>query len=252
MSFLKNIESKIFESAYYNFIRFNTISNFIAEMATQITSKNIKYFSQFLQKENNILVFDIGANKGHKTNALLKMGYRVVAVDPEKKSIETIEYRFNTYKSITIENKAVGAKEDKLTLHITASRSGLNTLSKDWVASKNTNFNNSYLVDVTTLDNLIKKHGLPYFIKIDVEGYEIDVLQGLSHPISIICFECNLPSFEQQTILCIEQLCELNNYKFAFARFDKIESTDWLNKQDMIDIVRSQKYDYMDIIAKAF
>ena len=48
-------------------------------------------------------------------------------------------------------------------------------------------------VEVTTLDRLIADHGLPRFVKIDVEGAEAEVLAGLSHAVAWIAFE-SLPA----------------------------------------------------------
>jgi len=44
-------------------------------------------------------------------------------------------------------------------------------------------------VPVTTLDALIGKHSKPVFIKIDVEGFEAEVLAGLTQPVRALSFE---------------------------------------------------------------
>ena len=58
-------------------------------------------------------------------------------------------------------------------------------------------------VTVSTLDNMIEKYGTPDFLKVDVEGGELQVFEGLSQPISVICFEANLPRFREETLSII-------------------------------------------------
>ena len=48
---------------------------------------------------------------------------------------------------------------------------------------------NSVTVPVTTLDDLIESYGRPDFLKIDVEGFELDVLKGLSSSVRLLSLE---------------------------------------------------------------
>src|SRR5262249_60695009 len=46
-------------------------------------------------------------------------------------------------------------------------------------------------VNVVTLDSLIDEFGVPDYIKIDVEGFDLEVLRGLSQPIALLSVEFN-------------------------------------------------------------
>ena len=52
-------------------------------------------------------------------------------------------------------------------------------------------------------------HGTPFFVKIDVEGYERTVLQGLRRPVPYLSFEVNLPEFRPEGLECVELLRRL-------------------------------------------
>ena len=72
-------------------------------------------------------------------------------------------------------------------------------------------------VEVTTLDALIAAHGMPRFIKIDVEGFEAEVLAGLSRPVPWIAFEY-LPAAPDTATDCLARLAALDSYEFNLVR----------------------------------
>ncbi len=68
-------------------------------------------------------------------------------------------------------------------------------------------------VAVATLDALIERHGLPAFAKIDVEGQETAVLQGLSQPLAALSVEyvtAALPA----TLAALDRLQAIGSYGF--------------------------------------
>lgn len=87
---------------------------------------------------------------------------------------------------------------------------------KDWIDAVKQERFKSYTwsapvkIPITTLDKLIEKYGKPHFIKIDVEGYELEVLKGLTQAINWISFEYTVPEQTQKAIDCILQIQKFN------------------------------------------
>ncbi len=71
-------------------------------------------------------------------------------------------------------------------------------------------------VPVTTLDALIERHGLPRFCKLDVEGFEAEVLRGLSQPIPLLSFEY-VPAAIEVACEAVALLAALGPYRFNLA-----------------------------------
>jgi hypothetical protein len=69
---------------------------------------------------------------------------------------------------------------------------------------------------MTTLDALIGEHGEPAFCKIDVEGYEMEVLKGLSRPLACLSFEY-IPAAAGLAAGCIRRLESLGSYEYNLA-----------------------------------
>jgi len=165
------------------------------------------------------LIFDIGANQGYKTDMFLRLGARVIAVDPDPANQEILRQRFLTYrlqkKAVTIVGKAISDKEGVETMWVDEPGSAKNTLNLKWVETLRTDptrfgsvlqFGAETKVETITLEKLIATHGRPFYIKIDVEGYEAAVLRGLRSPVRYISFEVNLPEFKPEAVECIELL----------------------------------------------
>lgn len=255
---IKKLEHIINNSPLYNFLRFNIFSDKFIELLQKKTQKNVTYYSSFLHSGSGV-IFDIGANKGNKVKAFLKMGYKVIAVEPESSAAETMRFRYGNNKNVTIITKAVSDKEDdsKL-LRIHDARSGFNTFSDKWIASlgnkdrhngKSYEFKRSCVVHTTTVESLINAYGVPHFIKIDVEGHEINVIKGIKQLPDYLSFELNLPEFINEGKEIINFLSNLNsNIKYQYSFNDKLEAGNWLSKNEMLKILNSTGKNYMEII----
>ena len=163
----------------------------------------------------NSLVFDIGANVGNKTEALSKAGHRVIAVEPQPDCAREIAARCD----VEIVRAAVGAQEGNLELHVSNVYHTMASASRTWTDSTS-----SIRVPLVTLDSLIERYGVPYYIKIDVEGYEYEVLKGLSHSIPLISFEFHSTELEKA-----RKCLSLLTGRFAFTPPESNEITEWMN-----------------------
>jgi hypothetical protein len=95
-------------------------------------------------------------------------------------------------------------------------------------------------VPVTTLDALIEHHGLPRFCKIDVEGYEAEVLAGLSHRIPALSVEF-LGGALDIAEACVRRLEALSGYEFNAIEGEerRFMSKRWLTADEMVAWLRS-------------
>jgi FkbM family methyltransferase len=215
--------------------------------------KNEVIFYSSLHIPSDALVFDVGANIGDKSAMFSKLCKSIVAIEPDVRNHKLLKFRFSLNRKISVVNSAVGGKNHKALFHINTPGSPANTLSKKWKEiledpkanrwSKSLKFELSYMVEVLTIESLITNYGLPYFIKIDVEGYELQVIKGLNTPIPILSFEANLPEFREETLNCVWELhkisnkttfnCIDSNHKFFFKENRNLDSIiNWLRGTD--------------------
>lgn len=143
------------------------------------------------------LVFDIGAHLGDRTRAFSSLGARVVALEPQPALFRWLRRLVGARPGVILRREAVGREAGAATIAISRRTPTVSTLSQDWVkglAKRNASFadvswDEALRVPVVTLDQLIAEHGVPDFCKIDVEGFEAEVLTGLSQPIAALSFE---------------------------------------------------------------
>jgi FkbM family methyltransferase len=171
-------------------------------------------------------IFDVGANVGTKTDIFLRLGAKVVAVEPDECNQSLLRSKFLRYrvhaKPVDVVGLAVSEQEGAETMWVDGDGSALNTLSQKWVDAlkedKNRlqhtddplEFRKKKTVQTTTLDRLIAIHGTPFYIKIDVEGNELRVLRGLHSTMPYLSFEVNLPQFRQEGAQCVQVLHSLS------------------------------------------
>ena len=187
----------------------------------------------------NDLIFDVGAHLGDKADVFLACGAKVIAIEPDKRFINHIRKRFSNESQVHFVDKGISSKSEKLIFYRrkTASTSGV---LEDWWKEK-TDVAKVYEIETTTLDLLIEQFGIPNYIKIDVEGFEFEVLRGLSKQVPLISFE-----FHKNQIVrakkCINFLTQ-SGYSFynvtptdeSFFVFDE-----WLPRQNFEEFLEKE------------
>jgi FkbM family methyltransferase len=198
------------------------------------------------------LCFDVGANRGVKAEALLRLGARVVAVEPIPACIEELRERLGHYRTFQCVQQAVGAVCGTATIHI-ADTDVLSSVRPDWFGLEG-HWKAALPVPMTTLDALIETYGVPRYCKIDVEGLELDVLQGLSQPIAHLSFEFHLTDeLTPAAVRCLERLTELGRYRANLTRQEPPRLVgQWMEADAFIDyfkttIATDLAFDYGDI-----
>jgi FkbM family methyltransferase len=160
------------------------------------------------------LVFDVGANQGAFVNHLLGLGARVVAIEPIPELAATLDRR---YRSVSVVRAALGAETGSTTLYV-ARRLSSSTVSTEWREIVGDEWmERSIDVPMVTLDSLVATFGRPSFVKIDVEGYEAEVLRGLSLPLPAFSFEYQARAVHL-TASALKRINELGQYGFNFTR----------------------------------
>ena len=148
-----------------------------------------------------IHVIDIGANVGNYSKAILDLApnARIYAFEPSEVARFELLRRFEKENRIEIFPFAVGATEKNQLLWSNEPGSGLGSLTRRNLRHFGIDFSFSEEVRVLTLDSWNSDFGLkPDIIKVDVEGFELDVLHGARSVIKntkVIQFEfggCNI------------------------------------------------------------
>ena len=214
-------------------------------------SKRLQSFYHSFINEGD-LCFDIGAHLGNRTAAWRKLGAKVVAVEPQPACLSFLHKKFANDSAVTILAKGVGETAGKAILHISEKAPTVSTFADaewrkmiDHASGFEVKWEEQITVEMTTLDHLIEQYGLPAFCKIDVEDYELAVLNGLSHPIPALSIEYFAKTLDK-TIDCIHRLETIGKYSYnwSYGESQQMNEQKWLQAEELIQIFQS--YDPSD------
>jgi len=199
-----------------------------------------RFYAGFIRSGD--LCFDVGAHVGSRLRAWTPLGARIVAVEPQPECMTLLRRWYGDRPDIILIEQAVGAVPGTADLLVSSRTPTVTTLSSAWTeavrrdrAFEKVRWDYRLPVMVTTLDELITRHGLPAFCKIDVEGYEREVLKGLSQPIPALSFEF-IPACLGTARGCVAYLAELGRYEFNWSvgEAQRLRSSGWLDAAQLL------------------
>jgi FkbM family methyltransferase len=195
-----------------------------------------RLFRRFLQPGD--LVFDIGAHVGDRIASFLWVGARkVVAVEPNPALVKTLRLLYGHVRKVAIEPVAVGRHLGMLDLKLNIDNPTVSTASDAFLQAaagapgwEGQAWTKTVAVPVTTLDDLIARHGMPTFVKIDVEGFEAEALAGLTRPPHALSFEFTTIQ-RDVAAACIARCATLGyaRYNAMLGESHALVHADWLD-----------------------
>lgn len=166
------------------------------------------------------LAFDIGSHVGDRVASFRRLGARVVALEPQPALVRTLRVLFALDRKVKIDASAVGAAPGEIELNLNLKNPTVATASDDFIKAadgapgwEEQRWTRKLKVPMTTLDALMAKHGTPQFVKIDVEGFEDEVIAGMSKPLPALSLEFTTIQREVAR-KAIARLAALGNYSF--------------------------------------
>jgi len=203
----------------------------------------LRFYRDFLGPGD--LGFDIGAHVGSRVRAWRQLGARVIAVEPQPDLVRILRLFFGRDSGVAILPVAVGARAGQARMALSTAFPTVSSMSPDWIESvavdpsfARVRWDSSVEVPVATLDELIARHGEPAFCKIDVEGFEVDVLTGLTRPLRGLSFEY-LPPAHDAALASLELVERLGRYRYNYVPIETMRyaSQRWLDAAELVTLL---------------
>src|SRR3954447_23481939 len=179
------------------------------------------------------LVFDVGAHVGDRVAAFRRLRAQAGAVEPQRALNFVIVMMYGRDAQVVIERVAIGRRTGDVTLMINTDNPTVSTASDAFIHAaqdapgwQDQHWDKSIRIPMTTLDALIAAHGVPAFIKIDIEGFEEEALLGLTQPVAALSFEFTTIQRDVARA-CIERCAALGMTQFNAAIGESQTLGDW-------------------------
>jgi FkbM family methyltransferase len=224
----------MFDSVQHRFRKFKfTSSSHFARMK--------KFYGSMVKKGD--WVFDVGSNHGERAMVFEKLGAKLVCVEPQQACVQLLHRYFDENPDVHIVDKACGAVPGMSEIAICSSADTISTMSEKWMTEGR--FSNQFTwekkqpVEVVTLDMLIQQFGWPTLCKIDVEGFETEVLKGLHQKVGVLSFEFTREFFDD-ALACMDMADALGKaaYNFCLAENMYFEMPQYGSRAQLLQLLQ--------------
>jgi FkbM family methyltransferase len=127
------------------------------------------------------LIYDVGMNNGDDTAYYLRCGFRVVAIEADAQLARSGGERFSKQISsgqLRILNVGIAAQEGELPFWICETHSEWSSFDRD-IAARDGCPHHEVVVPCRRFGSVLEEFGIPYYLKIDIEGNDFLCLQDL-------------------------------------------------------------------------
>jgi FkbM family methyltransferase len=218
------------------------------------------FYERLIGKD--VLVFDVGANVGNRVAAFLSHSRQVVAIEPQPSCGVVLERKFSANDKFVLVKKALGPSSGEIELRWSTENDVLASVSRSFIeyAENSERFDggggwkNVCKVEVVTLDSLISNFGVPDFIKLDTEGFEAEILMGLSKAPGCLSFEFT-PDFHESALACLSRCNDIGMTQFniSYGESMRLARAEWLSLSEMervIDALKGDTWLFGDVYAR--
>jgi len=161
------------------------------------------------------LIYDVGMHRGKDTEFYLKKGFKVVAIEANPELLDSAKTKFSDELiggRLIIIDKAISDKKGLIDFYINKDKDDWGSINPDWNTGPETRLKKIY-VESIPLEEIIVQHGMPYYLKVDIEGADILCLKSLLHfaqkPPFISCELLSPHNYNTDKIDCLDILSYL-------------------------------------------
>lgn len=148
----------------------------------------LTYINNHYIRLNNIIIFDVGANIGHYTTLIKSIFGEKASIhsfEPSKNTFDKLSSNLENKTKIDLHNFGFGNENKNLLLYSNSDESGLASIYKRRLDHFNVEMTPREQIEIKTVDDFCDDFKIDHvhFLKIDVEGHELKVLEGASRMI---------------------------------------------------------------------